>query len=207
MRLFVCTTTAMVMLWAVPAIAKEGLYIGGSLALTYIGAKTDRGDQFDEEYFDDLKAGPNFGLRVGWRLNDYFAAEAALTRSYHNTDFLGAERQVLEGQSVILKIIAPDKFLMGYHEGRYRLPQALGGMEPYFLIGVGRFQIGDSGGTYYKGPGIEYGLGLDLYLTPAVSVNAGLTGGTIIFTSGKFHGERDVIAFVTSYDIGIAYHF
>ncbi|HEX9137600.1 MAG TPA: hypothetical protein VF905_11755, partial [Nitrospirota bacterium] len=34
--------------------------------------------------------------------------------------------------------------------------------------------------------------------------NAGLTGGTIIFKSGKLHDESDVVAFMTSFNIGIA---
>lgn len=182
-----------VLLYAAPANARQGLYIGGSLFYTSIGSDTH--DAFDKAYFDSLDSGPGIGLRLGWGLNDYFALEGSLSRSYHKTNFLGlanTEDQVLEGQSLVLKINVP-------------LPDSK--LEPYVFVGGGRYNIGDSNGPYYRGSSIEYGIGMDLYLTRAVSLNAGLSRKDIRFNKGKFYLDNVIDVETTTVDIGIAYHF
>jgi hypothetical protein len=121
---------------AAPAIAKEGLYIGGPLFYTSIGSDTQ--DAFDKAYFNSLDSGPGIGLRLGWGLNNYFAIEGSLSRSYHKPNFLGlanTEDQVLEGQSLVFKINVP-------------LPDSK--LEPYVFV-VGRYNIGDSNGPVLSG--------------------------------------------------------
>ena len=80
--------------------------------------------------------------------------QGSLSRSYHKTNFLGlanTENQVLEGQSLVLKINVP-------------LPDSK--LEPYVFVGGGRYHIGDSNGPYYRGSSIEYGIGMDLAPNP-----------------------------------------
>jgi len=187
-----------------PAMAKEGLSIGGSLSYASVSGYSQ--DLFDEAYFKSLKQGPGWGLRVGWGMTDYLAIEASLKRSYHETNLLGLgnlENQVFEGESLTLKL-HPGKLL---NHLNIKLPRLPGGMEPFIFIGGGLYQIGDSNGTYYKGSGFEYGIGLDLYLTSDVSVDAGFSGRSITFTSGDFYSGRSVDAWTGAFDIGIAYHF
>lgn len=46
----------LVLLYAAPANAREGLYIGGSFFYTSIGSDTQ--DAFDKSYFGSLHTGP-----------------------------------------------------------------------------------------------------------------------------------------------------
>jgi hypothetical protein len=204
MRKLVGTAVLLVAICVSPAMAKEGLSIGGSLSYTNIFV--DSRDQFDQAYFRSLKPGLGWGLRVGWGVYDYLAIEASLTRSYHKTSLLGRsnlERQVLEGESLILKIYPGD--LLNHFD--IKLPRLPGGIDPFIIIGGGLYQIGDTGGTYYKGSGFEFGIGLDWYLTSYVSVDAGFSGRSMTFDKGEFSSGKNADASTNTFDISIAYHF
>ena len=204
MRKLVSTAVLLVAICVSPAMAKEGFSIGGSLSYTNING--DSQDLFDQAYFKSLKPGPGWGLRVGWGLNDYLAIEASLTKNYHETNLLGLsnlERQVLEGESLTLKIY-PGNLLNHFN---IKLPRLPDGMEPFIFIGGGLYQIGDSGGTYYKGSGLEYGIGLDWYLLSNVSVNAGYIGRSMTFDKGEFSSGRNADVSTNAFDAGIAFHF
>jgi opacity protein-like surface antigen len=178
---------------ATPAMAKEGFYLGGYIPITSI--EGDSLDSFDEAYFDSLDAGGGLGLRLGYGLNRYVSLEGSMFISYHHTDFLGlsnVEDQEFTGQTLDLKI---------------NFPLSSSTVEPYALIGIGAYQIGDSGGTYYRGGGYQVGGGLDVYLAPELSFNAGLTFRKITFDEGDFHVLYDTEADVTTLDLGITYHF
>ncbi len=182
-----------VALGAAPASAREGFYAGGFLSVININGSSP--DSFDKAYFDSLGSGLGGGLRLGAGFNEYVALEGSYSISYHDTSFLGLsnlQRQKLAGTTLALKV---------------NIPLKESNIEPYFLAGVGFYEIGDSGGTYYKGSGKELGAGLDLYVSPKVSFNAGLTFTKITFTKGEFHLDHDVDAHVTTLDIGIAFHF
>jgi hypothetical protein len=204
MRKLVSAAVMLAAIWVSPAVAKEGLSIGGSYSYTNIYGHSQ--DLFDDSYFRSLSKGSGWGLQVGWGLNDYLAIETSLSRSYHGTRLLGFtnfERQVLEGESLILKF-NPDYLLNLFDITR---PQLLKNMEPSIFIGGGLYQIGDSGGTYYKGSGIEFGIGLDWYLTSNVSVGAVFRERNITFDKGELSSGRDADVMTITFDIGIAYHF
>ncbi len=182
-----------VALSAAPAAAREGFYAGGFFSVSSISGSS--GDSFDQAYFDSLGSGLGGGLRLGAGFNEYVSLEGSYSVSYHDTDFLGLsnlQRQKLTGKAIALKV---------------NFPLKESNVEPYFFAGVGAYEIGDSGGTYYKGSGKEFGAGLDLYVSPEVSLNAGLTFTSITFTKGQFHLNHDVDANVTALDIGVAFHF
>jgi hypothetical protein len=48
---------------------------------------------------------------------------------------------------------------------------------------------------------------MDLYLTHAVSVKAGLSRKDIRFNKGKFYLDNEIDVETMTVDIGIAYHF
>jgi opacity protein-like surface antigen len=205
MRKFVSAAVMLAAIWVSPAMAKEGLSIGGSYFYTNIYGNSQ--DQFDDSYFRSLRAGSGWGLRVGWGFNDYIAIETSLSRSYHETRLLNYthfERQVLEGESLILKF-NPDYLL--YYFDIITRPQLLKNIEPSIFIGGGLYQIGDSGGTYYKGSGIEFGIGLDWYLISNVSVGAEFRERNLTFDKGELSSGRSADVVTITFAIGIAYHF
>ncbi|MHB8844331.1 MAG: CFI-box-CTERM domain-containing protein [Nitrospirota bacterium] len=175
------------------ALAKQGLYIGVSASSTTIAV--GNGDRVDKAYFEALNNGYGGAIRAGWGLNDYFAVEGLWSRNYYETKFLGRtdlERQVLIGGSVGIRVSVP------LDHGAY---------EPYLYVGGARYRIGDSGNTFYKGSGYEGSFGLEIYVTPAVSVNAGATRKEITLDEGLFYLDKKIDIRVNSLDLGITYHF
>lgn len=201
-----------VLIGITPAQAREGLFIGASISYTGLSVHSD--DSLDKEYFGSLKGGPGFGLNLGWGFNDYWAIEASFTRSYHKTTFLGLanlKNQVLEGHSLLLKVSLPSNLIVDNPDKSplfFNLANWFKPFEPYLILGGGQYQIGDSANTYYKGYGADYGIGVDLFASSAVSVNLGFTGRSISFTKGKFvSSSKETSVSSASFDIGVAYHF
>ena len=179
--------------FAAPAMAKQGLYLGGFFQLTDISGESI--SAFSEEYFDSLDPGLGFGGRLGYGFNNYLAIEGSLFASFHTTDFLGIadlESQLLTGETIDIKLTIP---LQGST------------VEPYIFIGIGAYQIGDTGGTYFSGTGSQFGAGIDIYSTPELSINIGLTWRSIEFDNADFPFTFEADADVVSIDVGIAYHF
>jgi hypothetical protein len=162
---------------ASPAVAKEGLYIGGFVFYDTISG--------DSSYVDDIDDGLGLGLRAGIGFNRYLALEGSLSRS-HNSD-IGGDGNI-DAATVDLKLNFP---LTGTD------------VAPYLMLGVGRYNVGDD---RLKGEGWNFGIGIDYYLRPEVSLNFGFTWDTITFDSGSLHAQ-DVDSDIKVIDVGIAYHF
>jgi opacity protein-like surface antigen len=179
---------------ATPAMAKQGFYLGGYIPFTSVSG--DSLDAFDDTYFGSLDGGAGLGLRLGIGFNRYVALEGSFFRSIHSTDMIiggyQIEDQEFTGQTLDLKINFP---LTGSN------------IEPYLLIGVGAYQFGDSGGTYYEGSGNQFGVGLDMYMAPELSMNVGLTWRKITIDSGDFHNVYDSNVDTSTFDVGLTYHF
>jgi YVTN family beta-propeller protein len=175
------------------ASAGEGFYAG--IHGIYASIQADAPDSVDKEYFSSLSSGPGIALRVGWGLNEHFAIEGTLFRSYHDTDFLGLgglEHQEFSGGELALRLNVP----LG--EGRFI---------PYASLLTGRYSLAGSGGTYYKGMGFGVGLGCEAALMPEMAVQAGVTVREISFDAGEFHYDQDADATAASWEIGIVYRF
>ncbi len=175
------------------ASAKEGFYTGILYTNTTIKGKSS--DTVDKAYFDSLDPGQGITLQLGWGLNEYLAIEGSLFRTYHDTDFLGManlQRQMFSGQILAIRLNLP------IPNSRYT---------PYGYLGIGKYEIGDSGGTHYKGSGNELGLGLEVAIDPLVALTGGVARREITFDSGDLHLDKDTDATATSWNLGIVYHF
>ena len=193
MKKIIITAVLALMLSSTPALAKQGLYLGGFFQLTDISGEST--SSFSEQYFDNLDPGLGFGGRLGYGLNNYLAIEGSLFASFHYIELPGypdIESQMLTGETLDLKLTVP---ITGST------------VEPYFLIGIGAYQIGDSGGTYFKGSGSQFGAGIDIYSTPELSINFGLTWRSIEFDNTDFPFSIGADADIVSIDFGLAYHF
>lgn len=162
---------------ASPAMAKEGFYLGAYIPVNHIS-----GD------ISNLDNGGGLGGRAGIGFNKYLALEGSLFRTEH--DFSGGGTYDFKGVTVDLKLNFP---LTGSK------------LEPYALVGIGGYRL-EGSGYDYKGGGAQFGVGLDMYVYPELSLNAGLTWRKITFDSGT-PGNVDIDADVRTFDIGITYHF
>jgi YVTN family beta-propeller protein len=190
---FILLTIAACLFIAQSASAKEGFYTGVLYTNTTIKGKSN--DTVDKAYFDSLDPGQGFTLQIGWGANEYLAIEGSLFRTYHDTDFLGManlERQTFSGQALAIRLNIP------ISESRYT---------PFGYLGIGKYEIGDSGGTHYKGSGSELGLGLEVFIDPLVALAGSVVRREITFDSGDFHLDKDTDVTSTSLNIGIVYHF
>ncbi len=160
---------------ASPSMAKEGFYLGA-----YIPYNHFSGD------ISGLDDGGGLGARAGIGFNRYLALEGSIFKTKH--DVSGGGTDDFKGGTLDLKLNFP---LTGSNA------------EPYVLVGIGRYRLEDSG-LDIKGGGAQFGIGLDLYVAPELSLNAGLTWRKITFDSGT---PADIDANVRTFDIGIAYHF
>jgi hypothetical protein len=175
------------------ASAKDGFYTGILYTNTTIKGKSS--DTVDKAYFDSLDPGQGITLQLGWGLNEYLAIEGSLFRTYHDTDFLGManlQRQMFSGLTLAIRLNLP------IPDSRYT---------PYGYLGIGKYEIGDSGGTHYKGSGNELGLGLEVAIDPMVALTGGVARREITFDSGDLHLDKDTDVTATSWNLGIVYHF
>jgi hypothetical protein len=174
------------------ASAKDGFYTEVLWTNTEIKGKSE--DMLDKAYFDSLDAGQGIALNIGWG-HEYVAIEGTLFQSFHDTDFLGMtnlERQTFSGRVLAFRVNIPIR------DSRFT---------PYAYLGFGKYEIGDSGATHYKGSGTEVGLGLEMSIEPAVALTGGFVRRDISFDAGDLHGEQDADVIATSWNIGIVYHF
>jgi hypothetical protein len=158
------------------ATAKEGLYLGAFIPFNDLSGDIKGVDN-----------GNGLGFRAGYGLNKYLAIEGSVFKSKHDTSG-GGNGVDFSGGTIDLKL---------------DLPLTGSKMEPYFLIGVGGYELKGSG-IDYKGGGSQFGLGLDIYLFPELNFNVGLTWRKITFDKGT---PVDLHEDVTTLDIGLAYHF
>jgi len=159
---------------ASPVMAKEGFYLGAFIPNNTISGDAGAG----------TSSGSGWGLRVGNGLNRYLAIEGNYSTTSHDS-------VDLKGLAVDLKLNFPLTTLDS--------AQVMS-LEPYILIGYTHYEIGDS--TTFKSDGLQYGIGIELYLFKELSVNVGLTKSAVSFdTSPKLDGT------VKTLDIGLIYHF
>ena len=162
----------LVLFIAVPASAKAGFYLGAEMVFNDIGGEVNASNT--------IGSGNGVGLKGGVGFNRNIAVETSFWISNH--DVAGGRAIDLKGFTVDVKATFP---LADSH------------IEPYLLAGIGKYQLDAT-----RGSGGHYGLGMDVYLFPALNFNVGLTRRNIAFGSApKLSGE------VTSMDFGIAYHF
>lgn len=163
---------------ASPAMAKEGFYLGAYIPFNHISGDTG---------VSNLDNGAGLGARVGIGFNKYLALEGSIFKTKHDVD--GGGTDDFKGATVDLKLNFP---LTGSK------------IEPYALIGIGGYRL-EGSGSDIKGGGAQFGVGLDMYVYPELSFNAGLTWRKVTFDSGT--SGVDVDADVRTFDIGITYHF
>lgn len=158
-----------------PASAKEGLYLGAFIPFNDLS-----GD------IKGIDNGNGLGFRGGYGFNKYLALEGSVFKTKHDTS--GGGNMDFSGGTIDLKL---------------DLPLTGSNLAPYFLIGVGGYEL-KGNGFDYKGGGSQLGLGLDIYLFPELNLNAGLTWRKITFDRGT---PTDLDERVRTFDIGLAYHF
>lgn len=167
-----------VTLIATPAVAKEGFYLGINMLFNDVSG----------EYFDsvNIDSGNGLGLRGGFGLNRYLSIEAGLWKTKHDLKF-GGDTAELKAGTLDLKINFP---LSGSH------------IEPYLLVGLGKYTL-EQNGFSEDGKGGRIGIGLDIYLFPELSFNAGIARNNVTFT----HTSVDTDGKITTMDFGLTYHF
>jgi hypothetical protein len=171
---FILSAATACMLIATPALAKDGLYLG-----LYVPFDSFSGDVA-------LDSGNGLGLRGGIGFGRYFSIEGTLFRS--DVDVKGTNQTAdFKGGTIDAKLHFP---LSGSH------------MEPYIMLGIGSYKIENS--TTIKGNGGQLGFGVDFYMFPELSFNAGFTSTAITFDEGT---PGDLDATVRTFDFGLIYHF
>lgn len=155
-----------------PAIAKQGFYIGPEIVFNDIGGQVNSENM--------IASGSGLGLKGGFGFNRNIAVETSFWMTDH--DAAGGRTVDLKGLTIDMKVTFP---IANSH------------IEPYILAGIGQYRLEST-----RGDGGNFGAGIDVYLYPWLTFNAGLTRRIIDFgTTPKVSGE------VTSMDIGFVYHF
>jgi outer membrane protein with beta-barrel domain len=168
------------MLFAKPVMAKEGFYLGVFLPNSTISGDAGTG----------TSSGKGWGVRAGLGLNRYIAIEADYTATKH--DVTGGAKLDLKGLAGDVKLHFP---LTSLDRAQVMT------LEPYILIGYDHVEAAGSSQTF-KSDGVQYGVGLELYLFHELSVSAGWTKTAVSFdTTPKTEGDIKTI------DFGITYHF
>jgi len=162
---------------AAPASAKSGFYLGVNMLFNDISGDINSGSAID--------SGNGLGLRAGFGLNRYLALEGAIWKTAHDTT--GGGTTDLKAGTLDLKL---------------NFPLSGSNLEPYVLVGMGKYTLENSA-TSVDGKGIQFGIGLDIYLFPELSFNAGVTRRNITFDTPGTETDGKV----TSLDFGITYHF
>ena len=169
---------ALLLIFAQPAAAKEGFYLGVNVLFNDINGDINTPENVD--------SGNGLGLRGGFGLNNNIAVEAGVWKTKHSNKLAGKSAD-LDAGTIDLKISFP---LVGSH------------IEPYVLFGAGMFTI-EQKGISDKGKGGRVGIGMDIYLFPDISFNVGFTRSNAAFT----HNSADMDGRITTMDFGISYHF
>jgi predicted porin len=171
-------TAVLLLFITAPAGAKEGFYLGANVQFNDISGEINSPET--------IHSGNGRGLRGGFGLNRNFAIEAGIWKTKHTPANSGGAAN-LEAGTLDLKIGFP-------LSGSY--------FEPYLLVGAGRYTIEQNGITS-DGKGGRIGIGIDIYLFPALSLNVGFTHNKVTFTNSG----QDIGGKITTTDFGITYHF
>jgi hypothetical protein len=171
-------TATLLLLTAAPAVAKEGFYLGVNVPFNDING--------DVNSQDSINTGNGRGLRGGYGLSQYISIEAGYWKTKH-TNTYGGNAADLEAGTVDLKINIP-------HAGNH--------IEPYLLVGAGRYTI-EQNRISRDGKGSRIGIGMDIYLFPALSLNLGFTHNNVTFTNAG----QDIGGKIATMDFGLTYHF
>ena len=163
---------ALLLAFAAHAMATEGFYLGANMIFNNIEGTINPGKTI----------GPGSGaeLKGGFGFKRYFAVEGSFWSTNH--DVAGSRSIVLKGYTIDMKAQA---HIRNSH------------IEPFILAGAGNYLLDTESGS-----GWHYGIGMDIYLIPALNLNACLTKRMI-----EFGAAPHVQGEVTSMDFGITYHF
>jgi hypothetical protein len=164
---------------ASPVMAKEGFYLGVYMPTTKISGDATSVD-----------SGSGLGFRAGIGLNRYFAIEGTYEKTSH--DVTGGSTADLKGAAVNAKLNFPLTTLDS---------QKIMSLEPYAKIGFGSYELSVPGASG-TGSGVQYGIGIELYLFRELSINAGWTKTKVDF---DFTPEES--GDIKTIDIGLMYHF
>jgi hypothetical protein len=168
------------------AQAAETFYIGAQLPYSFI-----QGD-FDNTHFLDVGPGLGLGVLFGYQPMPRVAIEFNWSVSKHKVQ--GITIDVRERSLNGRYLFSDDK-----------------SMQPYVLLGYGQFSLGDSSLTL-RGSGVRFGVGLDSFLNPKLSLGAALvrsvpsynriesSDGSVILI-GSLRGDT------TSLILDMKYHF
>jgi hypothetical protein len=161
---------------ASPVMAKEGFYIGAFYPIEEISV--DAGGA-------GTGSGGGWGFRAGMGFNRYFAVEAHYSTTSHN--------------SADLKTLAAD-LKVNFPLTTLDSAQVMS-LEPYAMLGYAHNEL-SGGSASTKSDGVQYGVGIELYLFKELSVHAGYTRSEVSFdTTPKAEGN------IKTMDVGLVYHF
>jgi len=168
------------------AQAEETFYIGAQLPYSVI-----QGD-FDNTHFLDFGPGFGLGVLVGYQPMPRVAIEVSWSVSKHKAQGVTAD---LQERSL---------------SGRYLFSDDKS-IQPYVLLGYGRFSLGDSSLTL-GGSGVMFGVGFDSFLDPKLSLGAALVRSVPSYNRiEKNDGSAILIGSLrgdtTSLILNMKYHF
>ena len=166
----------MISLAGTTASAREGLYLG-----LFYPTVSWSGD------IHGLDSGAGYGARLGLGLGRYLALEGSLSRTDHDAG-INPSRDFRSSTGDLLVLF----------------PLSGSNAEPYLRGGIGKYEL-KSTLTTYKGDGNQYGVGLNYYLFPELSLALGYTRSRITFDEGT--GVLSLKAVARTIDVGITYHF
>jgi hypothetical protein len=162
---------ALLLLVASPVVAKEGFYLG-----LFYPAETISGDAGT-----GTSSGGGWGVRLGEGFNRYFSIEGRYSDTTHNSTHL-------KGLAGDLKLNFP---LTSLDSAQVMT------VEPYLMGGYAHYEFSATGTP--KSDGLQYGIGVELYLFRELSVQAGWTDSQV-----KFSGQTGDVKTI---DFGFIYHF
>jgi len=155
---------------AATAEAKEGFSLGAEMVFVDIGGTVNTGYS--------ISGGDGAGVTAGYGIGRYIAIEATIQSTKH---------AVTDGRQVELTA--------GLIGVKALLPRANSHIEPYLLLGIGRYILDTR-----RGDGWRCGAGMEIRLVPAFSFTIGIARHFIDLDPAP-SGD------VTSMDIGVVYHF
>lgn len=189
-KIAVCLMMLVVM--ASVASAKEGFYIGGQIPYNMV-----KGD-FDDTTWPKLKSGAGFGLIAGYTFPINLAVEVDYAASRHQSD-----SKWITGSAGLAEFSLNGKYSFMTTE-----------LQPYILAGVGSFATGQfvstTGSFILLGTGYNLGVGADYYVSPNVSIGAGIIQKFITYTktdNSSVTLSKDIKGDTTSVRFDVAYHF
>jgi opacity protein-like surface antigen len=166
---------------------KGRVYIGAQVPYNMIG-----GD-FDDKTASKVDAGAGIGLIAGYAFIPSVALEIYYSATSHKsgTDTIGLGELSLNGKYSFLAETA---------------------LQPYLFAGIGSFALGDNS-LMLGGTGYNLGIGADYYVSPNVSIGAGLVRKIITYNKVLKSDPagavlpKDIKGDTTSLRLDVAYHF